>query len=206
MLFEENELFLYALTAFLSYLLGSIATGRIVTKLAHTEDLSKIGSGNIGATNVLRTGRKDLALFTLIGDCAKGFIVVFIAQRYYGADISMVITASIGVFLGHLFPLYWGFKGGKGVATYIGIILALNWSLALIFCAIWLLLALLSRYSSLAALGASLITSCISFMIAPFIFALLISMLTGFLWIMHRHNIKRLLQGAESKIHLKSNK
>ena len=206
MLFEENELFLYALTAFLSYLLGSIATGRIVTKLAHTEDLSKIGSGNIGATNVLRTGRKDLALFTLIGDCAKGFIVVFIAQRYYGADISMVITASIGVFLGHIFPLYWGFKGGKGVATYIGIILALNWSLALIFCAIWLLLALLSRYSSLAALGASLITSCISFMIAPFIFALLISMLTGFLWIMHRHNIKRLLQGAESKIHLKSNK
>ena len=203
MLFEENELLLYALTAFLSYLLGSIATGRIVTKLAHTEDLSKIGSGNIGATNVLRTGRKDLALFTLIGDCAKGFIVVFIAQRYYGADISMVITASIGVFLGHLFPLYWGFKGGKGVATYIGIILALNWSLALIFCAIWLLLALLSRYSSLAALGASLITSCISFMIAPFIFALLISMLTGFLWIMHRHNIKRLLQGAESKIHLK---
>src|SRR5580658_6788799 len=138
----------------LGYLLGSIPFGLILTRLAGTADLRSIGSGNIGATNVLRTGRKGLAVATLLLDMLKGTIAVIIAGYYGGPDSAML--AALGAFLGHLFPVWLKFKGGKGVAVYIGVLLGLFWPAALLFCAVWLLIAVITRYSSLSALIASL--------------------------------------------------
>src|SRR5580692_1275941 len=140
----------------IGYLLGSIPFGLILTRLAGTPDLRSIGSGNIGATNVLRTGRKGLAAATLICDALKGTLAVIIAGYFGGPDAAML--AALGAFLGHLFPVWLGFKGGKGVAVYIGILLGLFWPAALVFCLIWLATAFASRYSSLSALVASVIT------------------------------------------------
>src|SRR3954454_7344850 len=138
------------------YLLGSIPFGLLLTKFAGGPDIRAIGSGNIGATNVLRTGNKALAAATLLGDMLKGTIAVLIAQRLgMGAAIAGGLAAGLGAFLGHLFPVWLGFKGGKGVATYIGVLLALAWQAALAFGAIWLVVAFVSRYSSLSALVAS---------------------------------------------------
>src|ERR1700726_3942454 len=134
----------------LGYLLGSIPFGLILTKLAGTQDLRSIGSGNIGATNVLRTGRKGLPAATLICDMLKGTLAVLVAAHFAGHDAAL--AAGLGAFLGHLFPVWLKFKGGKGVATYIGVLLGLVWPAALAFCLIWLATAVASRYSSLAAL------------------------------------------------------
>src|SRR5690348_14793053 len=120
----------------LGYLLGSIPFGVILTRLAGTQDLRTIGSGNIGATNVLRTGHKGLAAATLIGDALKGTVAVAIARWLDGTDLATI--AGLGAFLGHLFPVWLKFKGGKGVATYIGILLGLAWPAALVFCAVWI--------------------------------------------------------------------
>src|SRR5690349_20423520 len=136
------------------YLLGSIPFGLVLTRLAGLGDVRSIGSGNIGATNVLRTGNKKLAAATLILDALKGTVAVLIASRY-GPDAA--IGAGFGAFVGHLFPLWIGFKGGKGVATYLGILIGLAWPGALVFAAVWIVTALLTRYSSLAALVASII-------------------------------------------------
>src|ERR1700757_3150765 len=144
------------LALILGYLLGSIPFGLVLTKLAGTEDLRSIGSGNIGATNVLRTGRKGLAAATLLGDALKGTLAVIIAGYYGGPDAAML--AALGAFLGHLFPVWLKFRGGKGVAVYIGVLLGLFGPAALLFCAIWLLVAVIPRYSSLSALIASLVT------------------------------------------------
>ena len=182
----------------LGYLLGSIPFGLLLTRLAGTQDLRTIGSGNIGATNVLRTGRKGLAAATLLLDALKGTVAVIIAGYFAGAEAAML--AGLGAFLGHLFPVWLKFKGGKGVAVYIGILIGLFWPAALVFCALWLMTAVISRYSSLSALVASLITPIFLWWYGHAALAWLFALLTVLLFYMHRANIGRLLAGTEGKI------
>jgi acyl phosphate:glycerol-3-phosphate acyltransferase len=180
------------------YLLGSIPFGLILTRAAGGPDVRTIGSGNIGATNVLRTGRKGLAAATLLCDALKGTAAVLLAAHYATSDAALI--AGLGAFLGHLFPVWLRFKGGKGVAVYIGVLIGLYWPGALIFCAIWLLVAFASRYSSLAALTASALTPLTLWLIGQPRVAVLFLPLSALLWIMHRANIARLLNGSEGKI------
>jgi len=182
----------------LSYLLGSIPFGLILTRLAGTQDLRSIGSGNIGATNVLRTGRKGLAAATLLLDMLKGTAAVVIAGTFGGPNAAML--AGLGAFLGHLFPVWLKFKGGKGVAVYIGVLLGLFWPAALVFCLIWLATAFTSRYSSLAALVASFVTPIFLWWFGHLALASLFAVLTMLLFYMHRENITRLQAGTEGKI------
>src|SRR5262244_971023 len=182
----------------IGYLLGSIPFGVILTRLAGTQDLRSIGSGNIGATNVLRTGRKGLAAATLIGDALKGAIAVLVFA--HADDTSFPLAAGFSAFVGHLFPVWLKFKGGKGVATYIGILLALAWPAAIVFCLVWLAVAALTRYSSLAALVASAATPFALWLMGDRPEAVLFALLTALLWIMHRANIARLVNGTEGKI------
>jgi len=177
------------------YLCGSIPFGLILTRLA---DVRSIGSGNIGATNVLRTGKKGLAAATLIGDALKGTLAVLIIEHFGGRELALVAAA--GAFLGHLFPVWLGFKGGKGVATYIGLLLGLAWPIAIAFCLIWLAVAALTRYSSLAALVAAAAAPVLLLGLGLPAEAALFGLLTLLTWIMHRANIGRLVQGTESKI------
>ena len=179
------------------YLLGSIPFGLILTRLAGTKDIRAIGSGNIGATNVLRTGRKGLAAATLLGDALKGTLAVLLASLY-GRDLAL--AAALGAFLGHLFPVWLKFQGGKGVATYIGLLLALAWPVAIAFCVIWLVVAAVTRYSSVSGLVASAVTPVTLLMLDRRPEALLFGLLTVLLWMQHRANIKRLLDGTEGKI------
>jgi acyl phosphate:glycerol-3-phosphate acyltransferase len=182
----------------LGYLLGSIPFGLILTKLAGTEDLRTIGSGNIGATNVLRTGRKGLAAATLICDALKGTLAVIIAGYYGGPDPAML--AALGAFLGHLFPIWLNFKGGKGVAVYIGVLLGLIWPAAIVFCVIWISTAFTSRYSSLSALVASFVTPIFLWWFGHPALASLFAVLTLLLFYSHRENIRRLQAGTEGRI------
>jgi glycerol-3-phosphate acyltransferase PlsY len=183
------------------YLLGSIPFGLVLTRLTGGPDLRAIGSGNIGATNVLRTGNKWLAAATLIGDMLKGTVAVLIAQKFgMGAAIAGGLAAGLGAFLGHLFPVWLGFKGGKGVATYIGVVLALVWQAALAFGVIWAAVAVMTRYSSLSALVASAATPVILWFMGYPAEAALFLILTTLTWFMHRANIARLLNGTEGKI------
>ena len=182
----------------LGYLFGSIPFGLLLTRLAGTRDLREIGSGNIGATNVLRTGRTGLAAATLLLDALKGTFAVVIGGYMAGAEGAAV--GAVGAFLGHLFPLWLGFKGGKGVATYIGVLIGLFWPAAIIFCVVWLIVALLTRYSSAAALIASLATPFVLWYFQLPMPAVLLAALTLLLWIMHRSNIAKLMSGTESKI------
>src|SRR5580698_6056986 len=152
----HTELPFCALAVAFGYLCGSIPFGVLLTRLAGGPNLRSIGSCNIGATNVLRTGRKGLAAATLVGDMLKGTAAVIIAGYMDGPDAAML--AALGAFLGHLFPVWLNFKGGKGVAVYIGVLLGLAWPAAIVFCAIWVAVAALTRYSSLAALIASAAT------------------------------------------------
>src|SRR5215471_19204133 len=151
----EDEAFL-PFAFIIGYLFGSIPFGLVLTRLAGTPDLRSIGSGNIGATNVLRTGRKGLAAATLLFDALKGTVAVIIAGSAGGPNAAML--AALGAFLGHLFPVWLKFRGGKGVAVYIGVLLGLFWPAAVVFCLVWLATAFASRYSSLSALAASVIT------------------------------------------------
>lgn len=180
------------------YLLGSIPFGLVLTKLAGMQDIRSIGSGNIGATNVLRTGNKALAAATLLGDMLKGTVAVLVMEELYGRDLAVI--AGLGAFLGHLFPVWLKFKGGKGVATYIGILVGLAWPAALAFCGIWLFMALCFRYSSLSALVASAATPALLWWMNDPQVAELFLLLTILLWLMHRANIARLLRGDEGKI------
>jgi glycerol-3-phosphate acyltransferase PlsY len=179
------------------YLLGSIPFGLILAKLAGLGDLRQIGSGNIGATNVLRAGSKALAALTLILDAAKGTAAVLLGG-YWGADAA--ILAGLGAFLGHLFPIWLGFRGGKGVATFIGVLLGLYWPAAIVFCAIWLLVAFATRYSSLAALVASGGSVCVLALTGQWRLAALFLLLTFLLYIRHASNIGRLARGEETRI------
>ncbi|MCC8957372.1 glycerol-3-phosphate 1-O-acyltransferase PlsY [Bradyrhizobium sp. Pear77] len=187
------------LAAFLiGYLLGSIPFGMILTRLAGTQDLRTIGSGNIGATNVLRTGHKGLAAATLIGDMLKGTVAVIIAGSIDGPNAAML--AALGAFLGHLFPVWLRFRGGKGVATYLGVLLGLFWPAALIFAVIWIGTATTTRYSSLSALIAAFVTPLFLWWFGHNALASLFAVLTLLLFYTHRENIKRLQAGTEGKI------
>ncbi len=188
----------YVVALAFGYLLGSIPFGLLLTRAAGIPDLRAIGSGNIGATNVLRTGSKRLAAATLAGDILKGAVAVWVARYFAGQDVAM--AAALGAFLGHLFPVWLGFKGGKGVATYIGLLLSLAWPAAVVFCIAWAAVAAATRYSSLAALIASAITPVFLWFIADRRLALLFLLLAALLWIMHRANVDRLLKGTEGKI------
>lgn len=181
----------------LGYFLGSIPFGLILTRAAGLGDIRAIGSGNIGATNVLRTGRKGIAAMTLVGDALKGTVAVLIAGRF-GADAAIV--AGLGAFLGHLFPVWLGFKGGKGVATYLGVLAGINWPSAIVFAIAWLAAAAITRYSSVSALTASIAAP-----IALFVFdepkaGVLFIVLSLLLWYRHAENIRRLAAGSEGRI------
>jgi len=182
----------------LGYLLGSIPFGLILTRLAGTADLRSIGSGNIGATNVLRTGRKGLAAATLLLDMLKGTVAVIIAGYYGGPDAAML--AALGAFLGHLFPVWLKFRGGKGVAVYIGVLIGLFWPAAVVFCVLWIATAATSRYSSLSALVASFVTPIFLWWFGHLALAALFAVLTLLLFYMHRENIRRLQAGTEGRI------
>jgi len=192
----------FVLAFLFGYLCGSIPFGLILTRLAGTQDLRSIGSGNIGATNVLRTGNKGLAAATLIGDMLKGTVAVIVAGYFGGPNAA--IAAGVGAFVGHLFPVWLKFKGGKGVATYIGILLGLFWPAALVFCAVWIVMAVVFRYSSLSALIASLVVPVLLLWQQHTALAAVFAALTAVLWIMHRANIQRLMSGTEGKIGKKS--
>lgn len=182
----------------LGYLLGSIPFGLVLTRLAGTQDIRQIGSGNIGATNVLRTGRKGLAAATLLCDIFKGTLAVILAAKLFGHDAALV--AGLGAFLGHLFPVWLRFKGGKGVATYIGILIGFAWIAAVAFGVIWFAVAGITRYSSLSGLVASAATPAILWTLGQTDTAMLFAVLTILVFVMHRANIARLFAGTESKI------
>jgi glycerol-3-phosphate acyltransferase PlsY len=193
-----SALSFYVLALLFGYFCGSIPFGILLTRAAGGPDLRSIGSGNIGATNVLRTGRKGLAAATLIGDMLKGTIAVLVVLFVLGREDA--IAAAVGAFLGHLFPVWLRFRGGKGVATYIGVLLGLAWPAALVFCAVWLIVAALTRYSSLAALLASAAAPAFLWWRGDIVEAEVFALLSILLWIMHRANIGRLLRGTEGKI------
>jgi len=192
----------WAIAFAFGYLAGAIPFGLIITRLAGTQDIREIGSRNIGATNVLRTGRKDLAAATLICDALKGTAAVLTALRFGGPDAAL--AAALGAFLGHLFPVWLKFKGGKGVATFIGLLIAFAWPVALGFCAIWLIVAAATRYSSLSALIASAATPVMLWAFGEAREAWLFAALAALLWVMHRANIGRLLDGTEGRIGARS--
>ena len=180
------------------YLLGSIPFGLILTRLAGTQDLRSIGSGNIGATNVLRTGRRGLAAATLICDMLKGTVAVIAAGSFGGPEAAMLAAA--GAFLGHLFPVWLKFRGGKGVAVYLGVLIGLFWPAAVVFAVMWLATAVTSRYSSLSALVASFVTPIFLWWFGYLVMAALFALVTMLLFFMHRDNIKRLQAGTEGRI------
>ena len=188
----------YILSAFaFGYLCGSIPFGLIIPRLAGLGDVREIGSGNIGATNVLRTGNKAVAFFTLMADVLKGTVPVLVAAQW-GPD--MAVVAALGAFLGHILPVWLKFRGGKGVATFIGVQLGLYWPVALIFLAVWLVVALLLRYSSLSALVASIAAPVAAALMHEWQIAELLALMTIIVFVTHRANILRLIKGEESKI------
>jgi acyl phosphate:glycerol-3-phosphate acyltransferase len=190
----ENDLIALAL----GYLLGSIPFGLIFTRLAGLGDVRTIGSGNIGATNVLRTGNKKIAAATLLGDLLKGTAAVLIARYLFGEMAALI--AGVGAFFGHLFPMWLGFKGGKGVATFIGILLAIDWRVAALYGVVWLVIAAAFRFSSLAALIACFFAPFALFFFGKQDAALIFVLLSALVWIKHRANIGRLAAGTEPRI------
>lgn len=183
------------------YLLGSIPFGLIATRLGGAGDIRKIGSGNIGATNVLRSGRKDLAAITLLGDAGKGVLAVLLARWLTNDSAAIVALAGGAAFLGHLFPVWLKFKGGKGVATFYGVLLAACWPVGVLAALTWLAVAALFRISSLAALTAAVLAA--PFALAtdqPYPMMVLALFMAVLIFIRHRENIARLLKGEEPKI------
>lgn len=196
----------------LGYLLGSIPTGLLLTRLAGLGDIRDIGSGNIGATNVLRTGNKVLAAATLILDVAKGAAAVLLAPLVITAvftsaspDLAKIAQfAGLSAFLGHLYPAWLGFRGGKGVATFIGVVAALFWPAAIVFCLVWLLMAATLRYSSLSALVASVVTPVAAGIFSTTGITAMLVLMSMLLIMKHHANIRRLMNGEEPKIGGKS--
>jgi glycerol-3-phosphate acyltransferase PlsY len=179
------------------YLLGSIPFGLILTRIAGIGDIRAIGSGNIGATNVLRTGRKGLAAATLVLDALKGTAAVWIAARW---GLAPALAAALGAFLGHCFPVWLRFRGGKGVATFLGILLGLHWPTMVVTALIWIGAAAVTRYSSLSALLATAAAPVVLFLLGQSQAAVLVLVLTVIVWVRHRANLNRLLAGEESRI------
>jgi glycerol-3-phosphate acyltransferase PlsY len=193
--FSPNEF----LSLALGYLCGSVPFGLLLTRLTGAGDLRAIGSGNIGATNVLRTGRKDLAAATLILDALKGTVAVALAYWAFGEGAAL--AAAVGAFLGHLFPIWIHFRGGKGVATFLGCLIGVAWQAALVFALAWLAVAAATRFSSAAALTASVLAPlALYFWLGRPEAALVFAVLTALLWLKHRANLDRLLQGTETRI------
>ncbi|MEL6298623.1 MAG: glycerol-3-phosphate 1-O-acyltransferase PlsY [Pseudomonadota bacterium] len=207
---------LIALAVF-GYLLGSIPSGLLLARAFGLGDVRKIGSGNIGATNVLRTGNKLVAFLTLVFDIAKGFVPVLLGRDValaamaasgteitsnvlMDATIQAPVAAAFGAFIGHCYPVWLGFRGGKGVATYIGCLAGLTWVAALVFCGVWLLTAVVSRYSSLSALMASVVVPAIPFFTGQVWLVAPLAALSLLLIFRHRDNIRRLLAGTETRI------
>jgi glycerol-3-phosphate acyltransferase PlsY len=182
----------------IGYLLGSIPFGLLLTRLTGGPDIRAIGSGNIGATNVLRTGRKGLAAATLLADILKGTAAVMFTQHVFGVEAA--IAGGLGAFLGHLFPVWLRFKGGKGVATFIGVLLGFSWIAVLIYGAIWVGLAAITRYSSLSGLTACAATPAVLWMLNKPSAAGLFFVMTVLVFVMHRANIARLIAGTETRI------
>ncbi|MEJ0076484.1 MAG: glycerol-3-phosphate 1-O-acyltransferase PlsY [Alphaproteobacteria bacterium] len=187
------------IAAFLiGYLLGSIPFGLVLTRIAGTQDIRAIGSGSIGATNVLRTGRYGLAAATLLADVLKGMVAVLLVAWWFGHDAGLV--AGLAAFLGHLFPVWLRFKGGKGIATGLGVLLAVSWKAALAAAIVWIAVAAAFRYSSVASLVASVVAPVLLWFLGAPAEALTFAIMAVLTFIMHRANIARLLQGTESKI------
>ena len=186
------------LVAVLAYLLGSVPFGVLLTRAMGLGNLREIGSGNIGATNVLRTGNKTAALLTLILDGAKGAVAVLVARAWLAEDAAQV--AGLAAFLGHLFPVWLGFRGGKGVATFLGLLLALAWPVGIAACATWLVVALVTRYSSLSALVAAALSPVWAGLLGHGEAAGLILALAIVIFVRHHENIRRLLAGTEPRI------
>jgi glycerol-3-phosphate acyltransferase PlsY len=183
------------------YLLGSIPFGVLAARMGGLGDIRKVGSGNIGATNVLRTGRKDLALFTLIGDSGKGALAVLIARLLFPDDHVAIALAGGAAFAGHLFPVWLKLKGGKGVATFLGVLLAAAWPVGLLACATWLVMAAIFRISSLSALTAAAFSPLFVFLLdRPHAYLYLAAFMAVLVFIRHHENIRRLLKGEEPKI------
>lgn len=189
-----------ALALALGYLLGSIPFGLILTRLAGAGDLRAIGSGNIGATNVLRTGRKGLAAATLVLDALKATTAVVLAATLFGPEAGL--PAAAGAILGHLYPVWLKFRGGKGVATFLGGLIGAAWPAALAFALVWLAVAALTRYSSAAALAATLVAPVAAWAIGLPEVGYVFALLAALVWLKHSANIRRLLSGTESKIGL----
>ena len=179
------------------YLCGSVPFGLLLTRAAGLGDVRAIGSGNIGATNVLRTGNKGLAAATLVLDALKGTVPALLAL-HYGPVAGAV--AGFGAFLGHIYPVWLGFKGGKGAATYLGVLIGLAWKVALLFAAVWLVMALLFRYSSLSALVACVVVPVALYLLGQPAFALAFLVMSALIFHKHRANIERLMAGTESRI------
>ncbi|MFN4191610.1 MAG: glycerol-3-phosphate 1-O-acyltransferase PlsY [Tabrizicola sp.] len=186
------------LTAVLSYLLGAIPFGVVVTRMLGLGDLRRIGSGNIGATNVLRTGNKGAALATLLLDGGKGAFAVLIAHWLLAEDAAQM--AGLAAFLGHLFPVWLGFRGGKGVATFLGVLLALNWLVGLAVCGTWLLTAVVTRTSSIAALVAAASSGLWILALTDGSLLVLALILTVLIYVRHGENLKRIKAGTEPRI------
>jgi len=182
----------------LGYLLGSIPFGLLLTRAAGLGDVRSIGSGNIGATNVLRTGNKGLAAATLLLDMLKGTAAVLIAQHFLGPEPAM--AAGFAAFIGHIFPVWLGFKGGKGVATYLGVLLGFGVQPALVFAVVWIAMAIMFRFSSLAALSAAIIVPVSLFYMGMPMVALMFGVMSVIVFWKHRANIQRLAAGTETKI------
>ncbi len=193
-----NEFLPFILALALGYLFGSIPFGLILTRAAGLGDIRNIGSGNIGATNVLRTGNKKVAAATLVLDAFKAVAPVLIARYFWGEEPAML--AAVGAFLGHCFPVWLGFKGGKGVAVMIGSLLALAWPVGLIFCAVWLLIAFTRKISSLSALTAAATAPIFAYVLGNDRLAVTVLFLALLLFFQHRENIARLLKGTEPRI------
>jgi glycerol-3-phosphate acyltransferase PlsY len=194
----ETGLALYALWALIGYLLGSIPFGLILTKAMGLGNLREIGSGNIGATNVLRTGNKGAAAATLLLDGAKGAVAVLLAREFAGEGAAQI--AALAAFLGHCFPVWLGFKGGKGVATFLGLMLALSWPVGLLACATWLATAVISRISSLSALVAASWSTLWCLLVGQGqVFFLTLALALLIIW-RHRENLARLKAGTEPRI------
>lgn len=189
---------LLIITAVLAYLLGSVPFGIVITRALGLGDLRKIGSGNIGATNVLRTGNKGAALATLVLDAAKGGVAVLIARATLGEDAAQL--AGLAAFIGHLFPVWLGFKGGKGVATFLGTLLALDWQVGLAVCATWLVVALVTRVSSIAALLSAASASGWLVYFGQGRMIVLVVLLTILVYLRHSENLKRIKAGTEPRI------
>ena len=187
-----------AIVSVLGYLLGSIPFGLVLTKMAGLGDLRSIGSGNIGATNVLRTGNKKLAAATLLLDALKATAAAVIADRVFGGDAGLI--GGFAAFIGHLFPVWLGFKGGKGVATYIGMLLGVAPLMVLVFAVVWLTIAFVTRYSSLSALVATLVIPVALWIFGVEEAAIVTAVMTVITYWRHKQNIERLIAGTESKI------